>query len=144
MPHGECWFTHIPKDVILGNGVEVIYDQVIATDRPVGANRPDIIVRDLRSKEVWILDVACPCDTNVEKKENEKLSKYTGLKVEVQRMWGAKCTILPIVIGVLGAVTPHCVEYLRQIPGEPDVHMCQKITLLGSERILRSALSRRR
>ena len=48
-------------------------------------------------------------------------------------MWGAKYTVIPIVIGGLGAVTPHCVEYLRVIPGEPDIHMCQKITLLGSE-----------
>ena len=144
IPRGENWFAHSPKDVILGNGVEVVYDQVIATDRPVGANRPDIIVRDLRRKEVWILDVACPCDTNVEKKESEKLSKYAGLKLELQRMWGAKCTVIPIVIGGLGAVSPQCVEYLRAIPGEPDVHMCQKITLLGSEKILRNVLARRR
>ena len=99
IPRGENWFAHSPKDVILGNGVEVVYDQVIATDRPVGANRPDIIVRDLRRKEVWILDVACPCDTNVEKKESEKLSKYAGLKLELQRMWVAKWTVIPIVTG---------------------------------------------
>ena len=72
------------------------------------------------------------------------MSKYAGLKLELQRMWGAKCTVIPIVIGGLGAVSPQCVEYLRAIPGEPDVHMCQKITLLGSEKILRNVLARRR
>ena len=77
------------------------------------------------------------------KKESEKFAKYAGLKLELQRMRGAKCTVIPIVIGGLGAVTPHCVEYLRVIPGEPDIHMCQKITLLGSERILRNVLGRR-
>lgn len=144
IPRGENWYAHSPRDVVMGNGVEVVYDQVIATDRPLGANRPDIIVRDLKKKEVLILDVACPCDTNVEKKENEKLSKYAGLKTELQRMWGAKCTVIPIVIGGLGAVSPHCMEYLRAVPGEPDICMCQKITLLGSERILRNVLARRR
>ena len=144
IPRGENWFVHSPRDVTNANGIEIIYDQVITTDRPVGANRPDIIVRDLRRKKVWILDISCPCDTNVEKKEEEKVSKYAGLKAELRRMWGADCIVIPVVIGGLGAVTSKCIDYLRLIPGEPDLHMCQKITLWGSERILKNVLARRR
>ena len=120
------------------NKVEIIYDQVIATDRPVGANRPDLIVRDVAKKKVMIVDVSCPCDLNVEKKELEKVSKYAGLKAELQRMWGVSCE----------AVSTSCSDSLRDseslIPGVPDLRLCQKITLMGSERILRNALSRRR
>ena len=52
IPRGENWFVQSLRDVVLGNGVEVICDQIIATDRPEGAHRPDIIVRDLNRKEV--------------------------------------------------------------------------------------------
>ena len=144
LPRGTSWFDHKPADVIIRNNVEIIYDQMIATDRPVGANRPDLIVRDLVKKKVQILDVSCPCDVNVEKKEVEKVSKYAGLKVELQRMWGVSCEVIPVVIGSLGAVSTSCFDFLSLIPGVPDLRLCQKITLMGSERILRSALSRRR
>ena len=141
---GDNWYSHAPKDVIMLSHLEVIYDQVIATDRPVGANRPDIVVRDKGRKKVWIIDISCPCDTNVGKKEDEKIAKYAGLKAELQRMWGADCDVVPVVIGSLGAVSVECVGYLGRIPGAPDVHMCQKITLMESEKILRNALKRRR
>ena len=97
-----------------------------------------------QKKRVWIIDVSCPCDTNVEKKKGEKVGKYAGLVAELQRMWGAECLVVPVVIGGLGAVTRRCADLLGSIPGEPDVSMCQKITLMGSEKILRSVLARRR
>ena len=103
-----------------------------------------MIVRDIAKKKVMIVDVACPCDLNVEKKELEKVSKYAGLKAELQRMWAVSCEVVPVVIGSLGAVSASCSDYLSLIPGVPDLRLCQKITLMGSERILRNALSRRR
>ena len=144
IPRGNNWYVHEPKEVVMGKSVEVIYDQVLSTDRPVGANRPDIVIRDMSKKRVWIIDVSCPCDTNVEKKEGEKVGKYAGLMGELQRMWGAECVVVPVVIGGLGTVTRRCADFLASIPGEPDVSMCQKITLMGSERILRGVLARGR
>ena len=76
-------------------------------------------------------------------KEMEKLSKYGGLRVELERMWGVKAEIVPIIVGGLGAVTRNLSEYLSKIPGAPDLHMCQKICLLGSKRILMDVLKRR-
>ena len=38
------------------NKVEVAYDQVILT-RPVGANRPDILIEDLNKKRAYIIDI---------------------------------------------------------------------------------------
>ena len=65
MDVGENWFKHIPAEVVMKNKIEVIYDQVILTTRPVGANRPDILVKDLNNKKAYIIDVSCPVDTNV-------------------------------------------------------------------------------
>ena len=38
--------------------------------------RPDIVARDKKTKKVTIIDIAVPCDVNVENKEMEKLERY--------------------------------------------------------------------
>ena len=142
MDTGANWFKHKPKEVVIGKNVEIIYDQLISTTRPIGANRPDLIIKDMARKKAFIIDISCPVDTNIKKKEMEKLSKYGGLRVELERMWGVKAEIIPIIVGGLGAVTRNLSDYLAKIPGLPDLHMCQKICLLGSKRILMDVLKR--
>ena len=68
--------------------VEIAYDQTLITDGPVGANRPDILIRDMVKKKTYIVDVSCPCDVNVGLKENEKIGKYGALRKELTKMWG--------------------------------------------------------
>ena len=92
---------------------------------------------------MYILDVSCPSDINVNAKENEKLAKYSGLRVELAKMWDCECTVVPIVIGGLGALSDKFVQYLNMIPAEISADLCQKITVLGSELIMRSCLSRK-
>ena len=52
---GENWFRHNPTEVVAKNRVEVIYDQTILTIRPVGANRPDILIKDIGNKTAYII-----------------------------------------------------------------------------------------
>ena len=59
-------------------------------------------------------------------------------------LWGFNFDIIPIIIGGLGAVTHKLKDYLALIPGKPNITLCQKITLLGSKKILSDVLSRRR
>ena len=143
IPCGANWFVHAPRDVMLTSCVEVIYDQVLTTDREVGANRPDIVVKDRLSKKTYIIDISCPCDVNVVKKEAEKISKYSVLKRELTRMWGGECLIVPVVIGGLGAVSNETELHMEKIPGNVSLAMCQKITLVGSKKILSGVLGRR-
>ena len=70
--------------MLVRKNVEILYDQIITTTRPIGANRPDIIIKDVAKKKAFIIDVSCPVDTNIGKKEMEKLSKYGGLRVELE------------------------------------------------------------
>ena len=65
-------------------------------------NIPDITV--VEKKRVWIIDVAIPGDGRIEKKELEKISKYQELKIEIKRLWEKQATVVPIVIGSLGAI----------------------------------------
>ena len=142
IPCGANWFVHAPRDVIITPGVEIIYDQVLTTDRDVGANRPDIVVKDRIGKKTYIIDISCPCDVNVMKKEAEKISKYGTLKRELTRMWGGDCLIVPVVIGSLEAVSGEIEQHLEKLPGNVSLAMCQKITLVGSKKILSGVLAK--
>ncbi|XP_015256200.1 PREDICTED: programmed cell death 1 ligand 1-like [Cyprinodon variegatus] len=51
------------------------------------ANQPDIVLIDKQQKKAVVIDVAIPSDSNIKKKEHEKLEKYQGLKEEPEKMW---------------------------------------------------------
>ena len=67
----------------------------------------------------------------------------SGWSLNIEQMCGVIAEIVPIIVGGLGAVTRNLSEYLSKIPGAPDLHMSQKICLLGSKRILMDVLKRR-
>ena len=123
--------------------MEIIWDMILASDGQVGANRPNLVIRDKTNKKVYIIDVSCPSDVNVIAKENEKIAKYSGLRVELAKMWESECVVIPVIIGGLGCLSEKFTDYINQIPAEISAELCPKITMLGSEKILRSCLSRR-
>ena len=137
------WHLHEPPEVVLEKAVEILWDVPIVTDRAVGANRPDIVVRDKTTRKTLIIDISCPSDGNIYGKETEKISKYGGLRAELGEMWNCKCDVKPIVIGGLGFITDNFAHYLERIPGVLSRELCLKIMLLGSEKIMRSVLARK-
>ena len=124
--------------------VDILYDQVVHTDLEVGANRPDLVIKDKHAKKTYLVDVSCPCDLNIHKTEATKIAKYRGLRGQLQKMWGFECITLPVVIGGLGSITSSLKDYLTLLPGCAKSTMCQKIALLGSKKILMDVLSRKR
>lgn len=78
-------------------------------------------------------DVAIPTDSNIRKKEQEKLRKYRRYKVELEK----KVTLVPVVIGALGAVIPKLSGKLQQIPGTGTTSelSIQKSAKLGTAEI---------
>ena len=144
LPCGNNWYMHEPKEVIVNNDVDILYDQVVQTDLEVGANRPDLVIKDKHAKKTYLVDVSCPCDLNIHKTEATKIAKYRGLRGQLQKMWGFECITLPVVIGGLGSITSSLKDYLTLLPGCAKSTMCQKIALLGSKKILMDVLSRKR
>ncbi|TWW73485.1 hypothetical protein D4764_15G0008790 [Takifugu flavidus] len=130
---------HPPK-VLENKQAKILWDFQIQTDKMVVANQPDIVVVDKHRKTVVVIDVAIPSDSNIRKKEHEKLEKYQGLKEEMERMWGMKATVVPVVIGTLGVVTPKLSRWLQQIPGTTSEISVQKSAVLGTAKILRRTL----
>ena len=106
-------------------------------------DKPDLVLLDKKEKTCYVIDVACPFDTRVEKKEKEKFEHYTDLKYELLKVWNMEVTkvyIIPIVIGALGTVTKNAAKYLEEIDFKSGLDPLQKACLLGTARIIRKVL----
>ena len=60
-----------------------------------------IVVANKQKKEAVVIDIAVPSDSNIKKKEYEKLDKYQGLEEKLERTWKVKDKVVPVVIGAL-------------------------------------------
>jgi hypothetical protein len=115
-------------------------DQAVYTDREVGANRPDIIIKSKKEKIRILIDVAIQADRNVMEKEEEKKIKYQSLCIETQRMWNTKCVIIPITSGANGIGTEGLRKNLEPVPGKHSIDSLQKTAILGTSHIIRKVL----
>jgi hypothetical protein len=88
-----------------------------------------------------LIDVAIPGDRNVIKKEAEKILKYKGLTVEIQRMWNVKARVIPVIIGATGTISTSFRKYVSCIPGNHEVRELQKTAILGNAHIFRKVLT---
>ena len=84
--------------------------------------------------------MAIPADRNVVQKEAEKKLKYMSLRIEIQRMWNLKCTIVPVTIGATGIVTRSLKKNLETVPGKYSIYSLQKTAILGTSHIIRKVL----
>ena len=75
------------------------------TDRTIPNIKPDIIIRDNEKRTCILINVAISADSNVIKKEAEKILKYKDLTIEIQRMWNVKTTVIPVIIGATGTIS---------------------------------------
>jgi hypothetical protein len=101
----ENWYSHILKPVCQHEDITVLWNQGIQTNREVLANRPDIIIKNMKDKICLLIDVTIPSDRNEIQKESEKKLKYKNLSIEIQQMWNMKCFVIPVIIGATGIVT---------------------------------------
>ena len=134
------WYDHTPEPVLESEKVKILWDFKIQTDHKLEHNRPDIVVMNKVNKVCHIIDIACPFDTRVSKKEQEKVEVYQDLKREITRLWKCQATIVPIVIGALGTLPKGLQKCLRELEMKDSTELLQRAALLGSARILRKVL----
>ena len=88
----------------------------VQTDKTLEYNLPDITVIDKKSKKCLLIDPACPFDTRIEKKEEEKCTNYSEVKYEIAKMWKMKKTeVNSVVIGALETVTKHFEKWIEKL-----------------------------
>ncbi len=71
------WKT--PPKVVENDRARILLDFQIQTDKMVIANQPDIVVVDKQQKKAAVINVAIPSDSNIRKKEHEKLEKLEDI-----------------------------------------------------------------
>ena len=129
--------------VLENEEVKLLWDFSIQTEIRIDHNKPDLVLLDKKGRTCYIIDVACPFNTRVEKKEKEKFEHYTDLKDEILKVWNTEVTkvfIIPIVIGALGIVTKNVAKYFEKIDFKPGLDPLQKACLLGTAKIIKKVL----
>ena len=134
----ECedkWFSHQPEAVLENDKCKILWVFVIQTDKKIQRRRPEIVATDKEKRECKIIDIAAPGDQNIKLKELEKNTKNQDLRLQVQKLWDAKATVIPVVVGGLGTVSEELENHLKTI-GIPIVISC-----LRKAALLRTLLS---
>ena len=93
---------------------------------------------DKEKRKCFLIGVACPFDTRILQKEQEKTEKYQDLTREIKRIW--KCqevVIIPVITGALGTVRTNFEQWIKKLNVYLNFYALQKACLLGSARILR-------
>ena len=94
----------------------MLWDFRIQTDHQIEHNRPVVVVLDKIERSCYVIDIACPFDTRVLEKEQEKMEKYQELKREIGKIWSCrKVIVVPIVIGALGTFSKNLKTSLKKI-----------------------------
>ena len=140
-PAETKWYSHYAEKVLENDNYKILWDFHIQTDNPIEACKPDLVLLDKQKKEALLIDVAVPKDRIVSDREMEKIEKYQELRREITRIWGLKkATVIPIVIGALGGVSPRLEKYLRAVTRQIYPSQLQKSVLFNSINTLRKVL----
>ena len=67
------------------------------------ARRPELILKTKYDKQIWVCDIACSMQQNIDTKRKDKLTQYRQLAFEMrERRPGYTITIATVTIGGLG------------------------------------------
>jgi len=107
----EHWYGHVPKLVETSlEGVTILWNQKVQTDRIIPNNKSDIIIRDDEKRRYMIRDAGISGGgggRNVVTKEAENIPKYKDLTIEIQRMWKAKAKVIRVIRETTGPSPNH-------------------------------------
>ena len=91
----------------------------VETERPVSANRPDLVIKDHNRKMIYLVDVAVSHRNGITTKEREKIIKYETVRRELCQRTGYQAIVIPYVISWDGNVSIENWKY-RKIMGISD------------------------
>lgn len=130
--------------VVSNDLVKIFWNFPFSTTAQIAANRPDMVVMLLQTKEMYVVEMSCPAERNITGKELEKRNKYRDLLFQLRLSYpGFKIHFIPLIIGVCGGISKSLIEGIKSLKiklttAKNIVHEMQKYVLLGSLRVLRA------
>ena len=104
------------KEVLSNERVTIKSDIPVLTKLRPKFNKPDLLIHDLRTKEITLVEVGITNKNSLTATELEKLSKYEILGNELKCLYpGTNVTIIPVVMTWDGLVTRHFKRYMQQL-----------------------------
>lgn len=145
----KWWEQSWEKGKVLENEkAKMVWDFEFKTRKKTKARRPDVILEDKEFKEIYIVDMSCPMEENVEKKRGEKIQKYSQLAFETrERRRGYYVEVLPVIIGSLGGGGNKNMKIIGKLFGNRRKRNCEvmaemsKVVLWEGESLIRKILS---
>ena len=125
---------------------KLIWDFEYSLNKQTSARRPDLTLEEKQSKQIWICDMSCPMEENINKKISEKLIKYQQLVFETrEKRPDYQITVVPLVIGCMGGGGQKLIAAVKKLIDESSVlrvvSQMQKTVLMESETTLRKIMS---
>lgn len=104
------------ENVVSNERVRIKSDLPILTENRIEHNKPDLLIHDLKTKEITIIEVGVTNKRDVSTVEVTKGRKYEFLAGELKMMFpGSKVTLIPVVLTWDGLVTRHHKRYMTQL-----------------------------
>jgi hypothetical protein len=138
-----------PRPIWVNKHIEIWWDQHVTTVPKVKNDKPDIVIWNSAEKKCFIVDICVPLDENIHAQEKNKIDTYTPLSINLSRLYpDYTYVILPIVLGATGLITASLTKYMNfLLESEKLVKVVipklQRKALIGSMRVLKSALSKK-
>ena len=84
--------------------ITIMWDTAIPTAKTIGVNRLVICFRNNKTNVCLLIDISCPVNGNIAKKEDDQLTEYSVLKAKVSCMWLYRAMVVRVVWGALSTV----------------------------------------
>ena len=89
--------------MIENDKAKLLWDFEFNLRKTTTSRRSDLILEEKEKKKIWICDMACPQQHNIETKRLEKLTKSRQLAFKMrERCLGSEIIVVPVIIGALG------------------------------------------
>ena len=127
---------------------KLVWDFEFHLRKTTKARWPDLTLEDKAKKKIWISDMACPQQRNIEAKRLEKQSKYRQLAYESRETHlEYEIMVLTLVIGTLGCgIRQIMINMVKNFKNKDllkrTIYEMQKTVLMDSETTSRKVLSR--
>lgn len=148
LPDNTVWYTvrWEKGQVLKGNGFKLCWDFEYRMRKTSSARRPDLTLEDEKERKIWIVDMSCPQEQNIEEATRTKLQKYQQLVFEIrERRSGYRVEVVPVIIGCLGGGIEKATTAVKKIIGDEEsvigiISTMQRTVLFEGETIIRKVL----